>query len=47
MELTMTRSDAAPRADAVLLLEILRSAASGMFPVPLLERLIDGLEVRR
>lgn len=43
----MIRSDAAPRADAELLVEILRSAASGVFPLPLLERLIDRLEVRR
>lgn len=43
----MTRSDAAPRADLSLLYDILRSAASGVFPGPVLEGLIDRLEVPR
>jgi hypothetical protein len=43
----MTRSETAPRGDLALLFEILRSAASGVFPGPVLEALIDRLEVRR
>ena len=43
----MIRSDAAPRGDILMLLEILRSAATGVFPGAVLEALIDRLEVRR
>jgi hypothetical protein len=47
VEFAMTRSDAALKADTALLLEILRAAAVGVFPGPILERLIDRSEGRR
>jgi hypothetical protein len=42
VEFTMPRSDAAPRAD---FLDLMLSAASGMFPGQILEALIARLEV--
>ena len=43
----MLRSEAMLRDEMLILVEILRSAATGVFPGPVLETLIDRLEARR
>lgn len=46
VEFPMPRTTPAPWADQTLIFELLRSAAVGIFPGPLLEAALDRLERR-